>query len=234
MRQPFKAPLCFDMSSALPQVLSPFALAGYITVARGRKSPGEAAQNRLLNECFKAVVVSVGWRSPVYWPLIESASPRLQATGCFVQLPPVAAGGNAVGALPDAAAAAFSPPWDHLRLPTTDDALLGRPACAAATKADSEWRRRLWLANIDDDEFAFMRDGSCIADFLPQFTPQGNVFMQASACGEGVRSEVKLRRTQTPSLPWYSGSSTAATATPCTRATPSSPRRTHSAGRSCT
>lgn len=105
-----------------------------------------------------------------------------------MQSPPVAAGGDAAGALPDAAASAFSSPWDHLRLPTTDDALFGRPACATATKADSEWRRRLWIANIDDDEFAFMRDGSCIADFLPQFTPQGNVFMQASARG-GVVEE---------------------------------------------
>lgn len=92
----------------------------------------------------------------------------MQATGCFVH-----AGS---GTLPSAAA--FAPPWDHLGLPTSDDADFGRATCPAETKADIEWRRRIWLANIDDDEFAFMRDGTCITDFLPAYVDYGCVFMQ--------------------------------------------------------
>jgi hypothetical protein len=45
---------------SLLQALAPFVLAGYATVARGRKVPGEAAQNRLLNVCFKALQVRGG------------------------------------------------------------------------------------------------------------------------------------------------------------------------------
>ena len=110
-----------------------------------------------------------------------------QATACFVQTPPVAVGGGAA-ALPESAAAAFAEPWDPRKLPLSSSGSFGRAVCPSDSKQDLEWRRRVWLANIDDDEFAYMRDGSCITDFLPRFTEHGCLFMQVmvvcfSCCG---------------------------------------------------
>ncbi len=62
---------------------------------------------------------------------------------------------------------------DHLLLPTTTDPNFGRPVCV-----DNAWHHHVWFSAIDDDEFLFLRDGTCIADFVPRYTAHGSLYAQ--------------------------------------------------------